>query len=91
MEKSQRNATNVTIPDLIQAPWVNIWKYTAEKSQTNATNVTIPDLIQALFFINVHALSALDRDMDVYVTNLGNKGQNLVHTHKQLLHCIALQ
>ena len=32
-----------------------------------------------------NALSALDRDMDVYVTNLVNKGQNLGHTQKQLV------
>ena len=42
-------------------------------------------MMKKIFFINVHALSALDRDMDVYVTNLGNKGQNLVHTQKQLV------
>ena len=45
MEKSQTNATNVTMHLLKQAIWGNIWKRTLEsnkcKSRTNATNVTM--------------------------------------------------
>ena len=35
------NATRVTLPALIKALSVNIWKRTVEKNQTNATSVTL--------------------------------------------------
>ena len=51
MEKIQINATNATMPLLMQAIWENIWKYTPEKSHTNATNVTMSLLM--LFFFQI--------------------------------------
>ena len=42
VEKSQTNATNVTLPLLGQTIWGDIWQPIVEKSQTNATNVTLP-------------------------------------------------
>ena len=36
-EKSQTNATNVTMPLHLHAIWGDIWKHTVEKSQTNAS------------------------------------------------------
>ena len=35
------NAVRVTLPKLIKALSVNIWKRTVEKNQTNATSVTL--------------------------------------------------
>ena len=49
VEKSQTNATNVTMHRLIQALWGDIWKHTVEKSQINATNVTMHPLMQAIW------------------------------------------
>ncbi len=47
-EKSQINATNVTMPLIGQAIWRDIWKRTVEKSQT-LTNVTLSLLVQAIW------------------------------------------
>jgi len=41
VEKSQINATNVTMPRLRQVNWKNIWKCTVEKIQINKANVTL--------------------------------------------------
>ena len=49
MEKSQTNATNVTMHLLRQAIWGHIWKHTVEKNQVNATNVTLPLLRQSIW------------------------------------------
>ena len=49
LEKSQTNATNVTMPLLMHSVWGDIWKCTPEKSHTNATNVTMLLLIQAIW------------------------------------------
>ena len=49
MEKSQTNATNVTLHPLGQAIWGHIWKHTVEKSQTNVTNATMPLLMQVIW------------------------------------------
>ena len=48
LEKSQTNATNVTMPLLMHSVWGDIWKCTPEKSHTNATNVTMPLFMQAI-------------------------------------------
>ena len=48
-EKSQTNATNVTMHPLGQALWGYIWKHTQEKSQTNATNKTMHSLGQPIW------------------------------------------
>ena len=49
VEKSQSNATNVTLPLFRLAIWGHIWKRTVGKSQTNATNVIMPLLRQAIW------------------------------------------
>ena len=49
VEKSQTNATNVTLPLLGKAIWGHIWKITVEKSQTNATNVITHHLRQYIW------------------------------------------
>ena len=49
VEKSQINATNVTLHLLRQAIWGDIWKHTVEKSQINATNVTLHPHRQAIW------------------------------------------
>ena len=49
VEKSQTNATNVTMLALIQVHWGHIWKCTVEKGQINATNVTMPLLGQVIW------------------------------------------
>ena len=49
VEKSQTNATNVTMHPLLQAIWGHIWKDTVEKSQTNAANVTMHPFMPALW------------------------------------------
>ena len=42
LEKSQTNATSVSMHPMMQAIWGYIWKRTVEKNQTYATNVTMP-------------------------------------------------
>ena len=49
VEKSQTNATNVTMLPLRQAIWRHIWRHTAEKSQTDVTSVTIHLSMKALW------------------------------------------
>ena len=49
LEKSQTNATSVTLHPLILALWGLIWKYTVEKNQTNAANVTLHLLGQEIW------------------------------------------
>ena len=49
VEKSDTNATYVTLPRLMLAIWGLIWKSTPEKSQTNATSVPLPALPQVLW------------------------------------------
>ena len=49
VEKSQTNATNVTMPLLRQTIWDNISKRTADESQINATNVIMLLLGQAIW------------------------------------------
>ena len=49
LEKSQTNATNVTMPLLMHSVWRDIWKCTPEKSHTNATNATLLLLMQAIW------------------------------------------
>ena len=49
VEKSQTNATNVTMHPHIQALWGDIWKRTLVKSQTDAASVTLPALTQVLW------------------------------------------
>ena len=48
VEKSQTNATNVTMPLLKRSIWGDIWKCTVQKSRRNATNVTLHQLTQAI-------------------------------------------
>ena len=45
----QTNATNMTMPLLMQAIWGHIWKRTVEKSQTNAVSVIMHVLGQAIW------------------------------------------
>ena len=49
VEKSQTNATSVTMNPYMQAPWRHIWNHTVEKSQTNVTNVIMHPLVQAIW------------------------------------------
>ena len=49
VEKSQKNATNVTLLPLRQVHWGHIWKHTVEKSQTNVTNVTLYPLMYPIW------------------------------------------
>ena len=49
VEKSQTNATSVTLPLLGQTFWRHIWKHTLEKSRTNATSVISCLLMQAIW------------------------------------------
>ena len=49
VEKSQTNATNVTLHPLRQAIWRNTWTCTVGKSQTNVTNVTLHPFRQAIW------------------------------------------
>ena len=49
VEKSQTNATSVTLHALIQVLWGHIWKRTVEKSHTNATNVTTHLLLHTIW------------------------------------------
>ena len=49
MEKSQTNATNVTLHLLGQVIWGDIRKHTLEKSQINAINVTLHPHRQAIW------------------------------------------
>jgi len=49
VEKSQTNATNVTLHLLGQVIWGDIWKHTLEKSQINAINVTLHPHRQAIW------------------------------------------
>ena len=44
VEKSQTNATDVTLHPLRQAIWEHIWRRTVEKNQINATCVTMHPL-----------------------------------------------
>ena len=48
-EKSQTNATNVTMPLLRQSIWGNIRKFTVEKSQINAASVIMHPTRQAIW------------------------------------------
>ena len=49
VEKSQTNATNVTMHPLRQAIWEHIWQHTVEKSQTSAVNVNFDSVLQTLW------------------------------------------
>ena len=49
VEKSQTNATNVTLPHLGQTFWRRIWKRTVERRQINVTNVTMYLLRKAVW------------------------------------------
>ena len=49
VEKSQTNATNVTLHHLKQAIWGHIWKHTVAKSQTSVANVITHPLVQAIW------------------------------------------
>ena len=49
LEKSQTNATCVTMHHLRQVIWGHTWKNTLEKSRTNVTSVTLPALTQVLW------------------------------------------
>ena len=49
VEKSQTNATNVTMHPLRQAIWEHILKHTMVQSRTNATSVTMHPLMQAIW------------------------------------------
>ena len=49
VEKSQRNATNVTLHHLMHIIWGDVWKCTVEKVLKKCTDVTMPLLRQALW------------------------------------------
>ena len=76
VEKSQTNATNVTLHLLMQAIWGNIWKCTVEKSQTNATNQ----------ILHPHRL-AIWRDIwkRTLEKNQTNATNAILHPHRQAI------
>ena len=82
MEKSQTNATSVTLHPHGQVIWGGVWKRTVEKSQTNATNVTMHRFMQAIWG------HIWKRTVEKSHTNATNVTDASAHAHNLKTHLI---
>ena len=85
MEKSQTNATSVTLHQSMQAIWGDIWKRTVEKNKTSVTIVTLHQSRQTnATIVTLHqAWLALWEDICNRVWHSGKFGHKWIYSNKK--------